>query len=76
MKALVTKLRRALLMFQIRTLEADIDGYGRALESLSDTDLRLRVDASRNLALHTLSRLRGEYTATFLPGTRFTWGYA
>lgn len=74
MKSLLNTIKRAILLYQIRSLEITIDGQNKSLEYVEDRLLRLRIITALCNARIELTRLRSEYGATFPPGRRFIWG--
>lgn len=65
--------RRALLSYQARTLEAQLDGMDECMECVKDPLTRNRIIVARPIAQRELARIRAEYSATFPAGVRFTW---
>ena len=65
--------RRMALHFQIRSLEAHIDGCNECLSCVSDPLLIVRIKASRSISYRELARVRSAYNATFRPGVRHMW---
>lgn len=76
MKSLLTAIRRAVLLFQIRSLEITVDGQNQALEYVRDQITRKRIEVARMAARRELARLRGKYNATLPPGKRVIWAAA
>lgn len=76
MKSLLTAIRRAILLFQIRSLEITVDGQNQALECVRDQITRQRIEVARMASRRELARLRGKYNATLPPGKRIVWSVA
>lgn len=76
MKSLLIAIRRAVLLFQIRSLEITVDGQNQALECVRDQITRQRIEVARMAARRELARLRAKYNATLPPGRRVTWSMA
>lgn len=73
LKTALTALRRAWLIYQIRSLEITLDGINECLPSVRDPLLRRRMEISRDANRRELTRLRAEYTGTLQPGRRIVW---
>lgn len=73
-------LRRIFWWFQIRSLQASIDGQSRWIEWLNEINgdkLTIgKMEIARHFARRELAEARAEYLATFSPGVRKTWGTA
>lgn len=76
MKSLLNAIRRAALMFQIRSLEITIDGQNACLECIGDKMLESRIIIARSNARRELARVRSSYNATLPPGVRVNWSMA
>jgi len=76
MKRFTAILRRALLAFQMRSLEIQIAGQNECLECVGDKLLQGRIIIARSVARRELARVRAEYNATLPPGRRVTWSMA
>lgn len=72
----LTALRRAWLIYQIRSLEITLDGIADCLPTVRDPLLRRRMELSRDAARREVTKLRAEYTATLKPGQRVIWSAA
>ena len=72
-KSALTVARRAVLWFQIRSVEIHIAGMNEVLACIGDPLLEGRIIGNRSLARRELARLRGEYIATLPPGQRRVW---
>ena len=70
----MNQIKRIILWFQIYSLAITIEGQGKCLPLINDPSHNLRITLARQAAKRERTRLRGEYTATFKPGQRFTWG--
>lgn len=73
MKRLLTKIKRASLIFQIRTMESTVDGQTECLECVRDPLIRRRILLAREEARRELATLRSRYVATLPPGKRLIW---
>lgn len=69
---LILLVRRAWLLFQMRALEATIDGQSECLECVSDPFLSNRILIAQINARKELRRIRSEYNA-MLPDRRMSW---
>lgn len=76
MKELMNIIRRAILLYQIRSMEVTIDGQGECLALVDDLSMWGQIIVARIVARRELARLRAEYNATFPPGKRVTWRMA
>lgn len=76
MKNLLNLIRRAWLIYQIRSLEITLDGIAECLLTVRDPLLRRRMEISRAAARRERTRLRADYTATLKPGQRVIWSAA
>jgi hypothetical protein len=76
LKSALTATRRALLWFQIRSLEINIYGMNEVLSCIRDPLLEGRIIVNRSIARRELARVRGEYIATLPPGRRVVWSNA
>jgi hypothetical protein len=76
MKTVLTTIRRAMLLFQIRSLEATIYGQDECLSCVGDRMLQARIIIARSMARKELARVRSEYNATLPPGKRVIWKMA
>lgn len=76
MKSILTAIRRAILMFQIRSLEITIAGQNECLEYVRDQITRQRIEVARMAARSELATLRAKYNATLPPGRRVIWSAA
>lgn len=76
MKSLLTTIRRAILLFQVRSLEQQLDGMAECLDVVRDPLTRQRIASARELARRELARVRANYNATLPPGRRVIWGAA
>ena len=72
----LTLVKRAWLLYQIRSLEITLDGIADCLPAVRDPLLRRRMELSRDANRRELTRLRAEYTATLQPGRRIVWDLA
>ena len=68
MKALLNTIKRAILLYQIRSMEVTIDGHGECLALVDDLSAWGQIIVASIVARRELARLRAEYTATFPPG--------
>lgn len=75
-KTASTAIHRAVLWFQIRSVEIHIYGIEEAMTLVRDPLTLGNMQLSRHLARGELARLRSEYSATFRPGVRRVWGAA
>jgi hypothetical protein len=75
-KELLNIIRRAILLYQIRSIEVTIDGQGECLALVDDLSMWGQIIVARIVARRELARLRAEYNATFPPGKRVTWRMA
>ncbi len=76
MKSLLNIIRRAILMYQIRSLEITIAGQNECLECIGDKLLQGRIIIARSIARRELAKVRAEYNATLPPGKRVIWSMA
>lgn len=76
MKTIITAIRRAILMFQIRSLEITIAGQNECLECIGDKLLQGRIIIARSISRRELAIVRGKYNATLPPGKRVIWSMA
>jgi|GEM_PF-2231327 len=76
LKTALTAATRAVLWFQIRSIEITIHGQGECLACVSDKLLHARITIARHEARRELARLRGKYNATLPPGRRVVWSLA
>lgn len=76
MRALLNTIKRAILLYQIRSMEITIDGQNQALECVRDQITRQRIEVARKAARQELARVRSKYNATLPPGKRVIWGMA
>jgi len=76
MKALLKTIKRAILLYQIRSLETTIYGQNECLACVGDRMLQARIIIARSMARQELARVRSEYNATLPPGKRVIWGMA
>jgi hypothetical protein len=72
----LTAARRAMLMFQIRSLEVTIYGQEECLACVTDPMLNARILVARSTARRELARVRAAYNATLPVGQRRTWSMA
>ena len=75
MKKFINSVRRAFLLFQMRSLEAVIDGQSECLECISDPFLSNRILMAQINARKELRRVRAEYNA-IRPVRREYWRLA
>ena len=75
MKKFINSVRRAFLLFQMRSLEAVIDGQSECLECISDPFLSNRILMAQINARKELRRVRAEYNA-IRPVRRESWRLA
>jgi hypothetical protein len=75
MKALLNTIKRAILMYQIRSLETTIHGQNICL-AVVDPLMQGQIIIARSMARKELARARSEYNATLPPGKRVIWGMA
>lgn len=73
MKELLNIIRRAILLYQMRSLEITIYGQNECLALVDDLSMWGKIIVARIVARRELARLRSEYNATFPPGKRVTW---
>ena len=73
LKTLLNAVRRAWLLYQVRSLEITLDGINECLPSVRDPLLRRRMELSRDAARREVTKLRAAYTATLPPGKRVIW---
>jgi len=75
-KTALTALRRAFLLYQVRSLEIHLDGIDAALEGVRDPLAIERARIAQAIARRELARVRSEYVATLPPGRRVVWSAA
>ena len=75
-KELLNIIRRAILLYQMRSLEITIYGQNECLALVDDLSMWGQIIVARIVARRELARLRAEYNATFPPGKRVTWRMA
>lgn len=76
MRRLMTALRRAIALYQVRTLEITLDGQHQALQSIRCRDTRACIEAARRITERELATARAKYIALLPVGERRTWGMA
>lgn len=69
-------LKRAWLMFKIRSLETTLDGQNRALRMVSCHTTRWKIEAARIETKRGLATLRAAYSRTLPPGQMALWRLA
>jgi len=71
---MIKLIQRCIIWLQIYNQNVLIDGQSKCLTVVKNPSRNLRITLARQDAKRERTRLRGEYTATFKPGQRFTWG--
>lgn len=72
----VNWLKRIWTIFKLHSVEADIAGIEQLLQEVREPELRAEIHIIRARQRRALVRIRGELTALYPPGTRFTWDEA
>ena len=68
--------RRFVLRFQMRSLEAHVDGCDECLACVRDPVVCMQIKLSRSVSCRELAWVRAEYNATFELGVRRVWDLA
>lgn len=76
MKAIITAAKRAALHFQMRCLEAVIDGQSECLECVSDPYLTNRIIVAQINARNELRKVRRAYNGLRGVSARDSWRVA
>jgi len=76
LKSALTAIRRAFLLYQVRSLEIHLDGIDAVLEGVRDPLALERALVAKAIARRELARVRSEYVATLPPGRRVVWSAA
>lgn len=76
MKTIIILLRRAGLWIAMFAMEIQIDGTAKAMQLVRCPMTLGRMEIARHVARTELTRLRGEYNATYPAGQRKTWSMA
>lgn len=76
MKRVITVAKRAILLFQMRAIEIQIDGMNECMDAVRDPVVQFKITAARVNARKELARIRKEYNATLPAGERRTWRLA
>ena len=69
-------IKRAWVLFQIRALEATLDGQNQALRLVECQCTRWKIETARGNTKRALAQLRSEYSLLLPPGQTVTWRLA
>lgn len=76
MKTSLEAIKRAWVLFQIRALEATLDGQNKALRLVECQCTRWKIETARGNTKRALAQLRSEYSLLLPPGQTVTWRLA
>ena len=76
MKTSLEAIKRAWVLFQIRALEATLDGQNQALRLVECQCTRWKIEAARIETKRGLAALRTKYGRMLPPGQTVTWRLA
>ena len=76
MKTSLEAIKRAWVLFQIRALEATLDGQNQALRLVECQCTRWKIDAARIETKRGLAALRTRYSRMLPPGQTVAWRLA
>ena len=74
--AMLNRIKRLMLCYQLYSANIAIDGQTKALALVTDPATRFNITAARAVSRQERTRLRAAYNATFLPGQRAKWEVA
>lgn len=69
-------IKRAWVLFQIRALEATLDGQNQALRLVECQCMRWKIESARGNTKRALAQLRSEYSLLLPPGRTVIWRLA
>ena len=72
----LTALKRAWRLYQVRSIEINLQGQLDVLPYVRDADTRDAMAVAIRTQRKALARARAEYQATLPPGQRLVWGVA
>lgn len=75
-KPAIEAIKRAWVLFQIRSLETTLDGQNQALRMINCQCTRWKIEAARIETKHGLAALRTKYSRMLTPGQTVTWRLA
>ena len=76
MKTALEAIKRAWVLFQIRALEATLDGQNKALSVIDCPVTCWKLEARRMRTKRRIKSLRSQYSNTLPPGRMVTWRVA
>lgn len=71
--AILNAIRRAAALFRIRSLEIQLDGQNKAMQSDLDEETRIAISLARVHTRRQLAKERGDYLSMLPAGERRTW---
>lgn len=76
MKTALEAIKRAWVLFKIRTLETTLDGQNQALRLVECQCTRWKIETARGNTKRALAQLRSEYSLLLPPGKTVIWRLA